>query len=67
MSINDNQSEKMHRITGELDDAYNAKYKFLKGYFGSKNNGELFEILIDIAEPAVMRKLKQDNMDEKKN
>ena len=60
MSINDNQSEKMHRITGELDDAYNAKYKFLKGYFGSKNNGGLFEILIDIATPAVMRKLKQE-------
>ena len=64
---NDNHKDKMHRITGELDDAYNARYKFLKGYFGSKNNGELFEILIDIAEPAVMRKLKQDNMDEKKN
>ena len=57
---NDNHNEKMHRITGELDDAYNAKYKFLKGYFGSKNNGELFEILIDIATPAVMRKLKQE-------
>ena len=60
MSINDNHKDKMHRITGELDDAYNAKYKFLKGYFGSKNNGVLFEILIDIATPAVMRKLKQE-------
>ena len=57
---NDNHKDKMHRITGELDDAYNARYKFLKGYFGSKNNGELFADLIDIAHPAVMRKLKQE-------
>ena len=49
-----------YRITGELDSDYNAKYKFLKGYFGSKNNGELFADLIDIAHPAVMRKLKQE-------
>ena len=56
-------STEKYRITGELDSDYNAKYKFLKGYFGSKNNGELFEILIDIAHPAVMRKLNKQEQE----
>ena len=45
--------KEMIRIYGDISPEHERVFKFIKGAFGSKNNGEVFERMIEVTLPTI--------------